>query len=129
VVTLTRQHILVVDDDPHVLGMLGTALKSFGFSVTLASNGHDALRAYKRQREDIDLVLLDVRMPGWDGPQTLAELREDDPAVRCCFMSGYATTYSVDDLLGMGAAQVIEKPFGNLDALATRLRDAADRVP
>jgi len=124
-----NQHILVVDDDASVRGMLGTALKSFGFAVTLSSNGPDAIRAYEGQRDAIDLVLLDVQMPGLDGPQTLAALRKANPEVRCCFMSGYAATYSEAELLGMGASQVIGKPFGNLDALATRLRDAADRVP
>src|SRR5688500_1446069 len=108
--TSARRHTLVVDDDPHVLSMLGTALKSFGFSLTLATSGPDALRAY---RKDIDLVLLDVRMPGWDGPQTLAALRQADPEVRCCFMTGHSARYSEGDLVGMGAAGVIGKPFGS----------------
>jgi len=127
-VTLTQQHILVVDDDAFVRGMLGTALKSFGFVVTLAPSGPDAVRAYKGQRESFDLVLLDVQMPGLDGPQTLAALRKADPEVRCCFMTGHSARYSEGDLLGMGASQVIRKPFGNLDALATRLREAAVRL-
>jgi len=122
---LTHHHILVVDDDPHVRAMLGTALKSFGFAVTLASGGTEAIQTYQQGRGAIDLVLLDVRMPGLDGPETLAALRKADPAVRCCFMSGHAAMYSEAELLGMGAAGVIGKPFGKLDALADRLRDAA----
>ena len=56
----------------------------------LAVDGDDALDLYQRHRAEIDLVLLDVQMPGLDGPRTLDALREFDPDVLACFMTGSA---------------------------------------
>src|SRR5260370_467742 len=80
--------ILVVDDQASVGSVLDVALRQEGFTVWLAVNGQEALDLYRRCRRTIDAVLLDVRMPGWDGPRTLAALRELNPKIRCCFMSG-----------------------------------------
>jgi CheY-like chemotaxis protein len=52
------------------------------FAVWLAADGWKALQIYEQQQSKIALVLLDVRMPGWDGPRTLAALQRLDPAVR-----------------------------------------------
>jgi FixJ family two-component response regulator len=48
------------------------------------------MKIYGQHRRSSALVLLDVRMPDWDGPQTLAALQKFDPAVRCCFLTGDA---------------------------------------
>src|SRR5689334_22546953 len=94
--------VLVVDDDPMVLRLLLAALPGYGFTVWPASSGPAALEVYRRQREDIAVVLLDVRMPGLDGPQTLAQLQCLNPAVACCFMTGFAGNYSDEDLRARG---------------------------
>ena len=62
------------------------------------------------------MVLLDVNMPGMDGPMTLAALRAVDPGLKCCFMSGGSIPYTLDDLVGMGVEGVLLKPF-TTDAL------------
>lgn len=103
--------ILVVDDDQLLLGLLRTVLLRQGFRVWTSPSGHDALDLYRSHQETIDLVLLDVCMPGLDGPRTLGELRRLHPPVRACFMSGHTGAYSPDSLLGMGALQLFEKPF------------------
>ncbi len=118
--------VLVVDDEPAVLAVLGVALRQYGFAVHLANGCAEAVAFYEHRGESIVVVLLDVRMPGKDGPQTLAALRERDPAVRCCFMSGDTGKYSVADLLALGATHVFEKPFRSLVHLAQTLRQAAE---
>src|SRR5262249_13388533 len=87
---IQRRHaqpgILVVDDEDSVRRLLQIVLERQGFSVWSAADGRTAIRLYRQYRTTISLVLLDVRMPELDGPQTLAELREFNPAIRCCFM-------------------------------------------
>ena len=80
--------ILVVDDEHHLRGVLGHSMRRQGFAVWLAADGHEALALYRRHRAAIDVVLLDVHMPGPDGPRTLAALRGLNPQLRCWFMSG-----------------------------------------
>jgi CheY-like chemotaxis protein len=103
--------ILVVDDEHHLRGVLGHSMRQQGFAVWLAADGHQALELYRRHRAAIDVVLLDVHMPGPDGPRTLAALRVLDPQLRCWFMSGDLGSYTEGQLRGLGAAGVLHKPF------------------
>src|SRR5262249_10855013 len=73
--------------------------------------GDDAIALYRQHHEEIDLVLLDVQMPGRDGPHTLAALQELDPDVFACFMTGDFTAYTEEDLLSLGATFVFGKPI------------------
>lgn len=102
--------VLVVDDDGHVRNFLGLCLRLHGFSVWTAE-GEEALAIYRRHASAITLVLLDVHMPGLDGPHLLRALKELDPHVRCCFMSGDLGWYCEEDLLALGAERVFIKPF------------------
>ncbi len=107
-----RPHgVLIADDEADVRDVLHDKLRREGFSVWLAADGQEALDLYRTHRENIDVVLLDVCMPGLDGPRTLAALQEITPQVRCCFMSGYLSDHFEKDLRGLGAAKVFAKPF------------------
>jgi two-component system, OmpR family, response regulator len=119
--------VLVVDDEAAVLQMLGFVLPQHGVAVRQAGGGEEAVAIYRRHRDRIAVVLLDVRMPGLDGPQALALLREINPDVRCCFMTGYAAGYPPDELLALGADRVLEKPFRDMADLAGTLREVASR--
>src|SRR5262245_55107189 len=70
--------ILVVDDEPMIRKLLQLQLQQQGFGVLVAADGREALVLYQARRSTIALVLLDVRMPDLDGPQTLAALRQCD---------------------------------------------------
>ncbi len=119
--------ILVVDDDAAVRAVLQAGLRQAGFVVWLATDGHQALEVYRHHQAAIALVLLDVRMPGLDGPQTLHGLRKINPGVRCCFLSGHTGAYSEQTLLQLGAAGVFRKPF-RLNELVQALRQVV-RLP
>jgi DNA-binding response OmpR family regulator len=110
----------VVDDDPHVRNLLGLALPRFGLAAWLASGGEEALSLFEEHRGEIALALLDVVMPGLDGPATLLALRGVDPSLPCCFMTGEAGGQTPDGLLALGARRVFLKPF-RLDELAAEL--------
>jgi DNA-binding response OmpR family regulator len=103
--------VLVVDDDRMVCSVLQLGLEREGFEVWMAANGRQAIDLYRRHKDSIAAVLLDVRMRGLDGPQTLDALRRLNPDVRACFMSGDTGAYTMESLLERGAAQVINKPF------------------
>jgi CheY-like chemotaxis protein len=106
-----RPGVLVVDDDHFVRSMLQLGLERDGFDVWLASSGREAIDVYRGHRERIAVALLDVRMPGLDGPGTLDALRELNPDVVACFMSGDTGDYGPDELRRRGATRVIAKPF------------------
>jgi DNA-binding response OmpR family regulator len=74
------------------------------------------------------VVLLDVVMPGLDGPHTLAALQKLCPTVRCCFMTGSPTPYTEEGLLELGAVRVFRKPFAFTEVLDT-LNELAGRPP
>jgi CheY-like chemotaxis protein len=121
--------VLVVDDEPLLLQMLGLALSGHGLAVRQAGGGRQALDLYRQHRGSIRVVLLDLTMPEFDGRQTLAALREIDPGVRCVFMTGYAAGPLPEELLALGAERVVRKPFRDLAALAGLLREVAARRP
>jgi CheY-like chemotaxis protein len=106
-----RPGILIGDDMALILTLLKFELESRGFAVWLAVDGDDALDLYRRHRDEIDLVLLDVQMPGLDGPHTLEALQRFNPDVVACFMSGNTGSYTEEELLDRGAARVFSKPF------------------
>jgi anti-anti-sigma factor len=118
--------VLVVDDEAAVRSVLAARLRTEGYEVWVAGHGPQAIDLVRRRREEIAVVLLDVLMPGPDGPHTLAALRRLRPGIRCCFMTGNPTPYTEDALLGLGAVRVLRKPFaltevtGTLDRLTGR---------
>ncbi len=120
--------VLVVDEDHLVRIMVQLGLERNGFDVWLARSGREAIDLYRRHTKEIAVVLLDVRMPGLDGLQTLEVLRELNHEVQACFMSGDTGSYEPEELLQHGAAYVIAKPF-RLDDLANILRLMAQGVP
>jgi CheY-like chemotaxis protein len=115
--------ILIVDDEVQVRTMLGLALRHHGFKVWLADGGRKAVELYAQEQDAIDVVLLDVRMPGFNGLRTLAALRKIDALVRCCFISDDAVSYPRASLLALGACAVLQKPFGLVD-VSHALREA-----
>ena len=101
--------VLVVEDDASIRRMLEVALKSFGFQAFVAARGQDAIDLC--EREPIDFVLLDVQMPGLDGPNTLLALRRHDPQLNCCFMTGNRGPYTTEMLQALGPVAILDKPF------------------
>jgi CheY-like chemotaxis protein len=123
-----RPGVLVVDDEHLVRIMVQLGLERDGFDVWLAANGQEAIQRYQAHRDRIGVVLLDIRMPGLDGPGTLDALRQVNPDVLVCFMTGELGGYTAEELRQRGAAHVIAKPF-YLDHLANILRLLTQGVP
>jgi CheY-like chemotaxis protein len=114
--------VLVVDDDEAVRNLLCVALGRHGFEVCPAASGMEALNLCRKQAPALSAALLDVRMPGLDGPQTMKALRRLLPGLPCCFMTGNPGAYGLTGLLDRGAAAVITKPFCPSEVAATLWR-------
>jgi CheY-like chemotaxis protein len=119
--------ILVVDDEHMVRIMVQLGLERSGFEVWVAHDGREAIELYREHATHIRVVLLDVRMPGLDGPGTLDALRKLNPDILACFMSGDLGDYEPEDLIRRGAAHIIAKPF-RLNELANLLWPLAQGV-
>ena len=117
--------ILVIDDEPMVRRAAQRTLGQLGFEVLLAESGAQGIELYREHQQEIDLVLLDMGMPGMDGRTCFGELRRVDPGVRVLICSGYAKDADMEYLLGQGALGLVGKPF-DLEQLAKQLADALE---
>lgn len=111
-----RHRILVVDDDAGVRRVLAAGLPRQGFTVSVAADGREAADLLGAGRPAVDVVLMDVRMPGRDGPATLTGLRARYPQVRCCFMTGDPGGHSEEGLRLLDTGEVLHKPFTMAEA-------------
>jgi CheY-like chemotaxis protein len=122
-------NILVVDDEPLVRDLARTVLERWGFQVRTAEGGPAALDIYRRERETINLILLDYTMPGMNGVQVLQELLRIDPEVCVVFSSGYSMDHDVNQLLAAGALAFVPKPYRPQDLVQTIRDTLARRKP
>ncbi len=117
-----RKTILVVDDEPFILDVTRDILKALGYEVLTARSGQEAVQLYWQDSSRIDLVILDMIMPGMGGADTYDLLREIQPAVRVILFSGYSIAGEVQQLLERGCRDFLPKPFSMAD-LAGKVRN------
>lgn len=117
------QKILFVEDDPDIQMVAQLALEAVGgYTVQMCSSGKEALAVAEQFAPD--LILLDVMMPGMDGPTTLMELRKKPSLTHTpvVFMTARVQRHEIEQYLAMGAADVISKPFDPM-TLSARVAD------
>jgi DNA-binding NtrC family response regulator len=108
--------VLVVDDELKILEMYGKRLGWRGIPVRLAGGADEALAAVEEREPDV--VILDVRMPGRDGLEVLAELRRRHPRVQVIMLTGHASVESARKGMELGAFDYLIKPVALEDLLA-----------
>ncbi len=114
---MARSTILVIDDEPNILTTVRRSLEIEGFKVEVAGNG--ALGLGKLADNDIDLVLLDVMMPGETGLEVLPKIRIASPETVVVMMSGNATIETAVQATKAGAHDFVEKPLSGDKLLIT----------
>jgi two-component system cell cycle sensor histidine kinase/response regulator CckA len=94
-----------------------------GYEVLTAASGEEAIRIYSANKEKIDMVILDLIMPGMGGDETFDRLIHADPEIKIIISSGYSVDGKASQLLADGAVGFIQKPFS-----MNELSDTLQRV-
>jgi PAS domain S-box-containing protein len=105
------EHILIVDDDESVRIIMRSSLENFGFRVSTAAGGAEALALATASPDRFDLALIDMQMPGLDGNGTIAALRRMYPDLPIVGASGFATTQNREEAAANGIRHFLDKPF------------------
>ena len=103
--------VLLVDDEEIVLGVGKQMLERLGYSVLTARSGQEAVDVYKNEPDAIDLVLLDMIMPGLEAGDTYDKLKAVNPAIKVILSSGYSLDQNASAIIDRGCNGFIQKPF------------------
>ena len=105
------EHILIIDDEQHLLEIEELILTRLGYRVTATKKSSDALKIFKNKTASFDLVITDQTMPGLTGnklAQKLLDIRPDIPIILC---TGYSSTLSVKEIYDIGIQKIMKKPL------------------
>ena len=117
--------ILLVDDEKMVLEVSKALLESLGYGVYAAGSGQEAIAVYMEKRNEIDLVILDMIMPGISGGETFDRLKEINPDIRVLLSSGYSIEGQARTIMDRGCNAFLQKPF-QLEMLSRSVRKVLD---
>jgi PAS domain S-box-containing protein len=112
--------VLLVDDEEMVIDIGAQMIKKMGYDVIYTRKGDEALSLYDTHRNSIDLVVLDLIMPGMGGGDTFDELKKIDPDVKVLLSSGYCIDGQAREILNRGCRGFIQKPY-NMQALSQKI--------
>ncbi|MDY6969531.1 MAG: PAS domain S-box protein, partial [Spirochaetota bacterium] len=118
--------VLIVDDEDMILDVGERLLDSFGYIVLKANNGYDAIEIYKKEMNNIKLVILDMIMPGLSGGETYDKLREINPDIKVLLSSGYSINGEASDIINRGCNGFIQKPY-NMKQLSQKIFEILNR--
>jgi PAS domain S-box-containing protein len=117
--------ILIVDDEDMILEVACELLEELGYHTRIASSGQEAVEVYLQEHDTIDLVILDMVMPGMSGGETYEKIRKINPDVKALLASGYSLNGTASDILQCGCNGFIQKPF-NIEELSQKVRNVLD---
>jgi two-component system cell cycle sensor histidine kinase/response regulator CckA len=114
--------IMLVDDELVIINTVEAMLRNLGYSVVTASDGQTAVEMYREHPGGIDLIIMDLAMPGMDGTECFRRLREVNPEVKVILSSGYGREGRAQEILDAGALAFLRKPY-SLSDLSSLLCD------
>jgi len=118
-------NVLLVDDEVPFVETMTKRLTKRDLDVSTAFNGQEALDKLEKSRS-IEVVILDVKMPGMDGLETLEKIRKKYPLVEVVMLTGHATVESAIDGMKLGAFDYLMKPC-DMDILISKVGEAAKK--
>ena len=113
--------ILLIDDEKMILDVGIELLEELGYTVQSAMRGQEAIDVFQRDRSKIDLVIMDMIMPGMSGGETFDRLKKIDPDIKVLLSSGYSINSQAAKILQRGCDGFIQKPF-NMNQLAEKVQ-------
>ena len=117
--------VLFVDDEDMIIEIAEELLNTLGYRVMIARSGKEAVEACKKNKDRIDIVLLDMIMPDMSGSDTYDRMKEIDPEIKVLLSSGYSIDGRATEILDQGCNGFIQKPF-KMKELSQKLREILD---
>jgi two-component system cell cycle sensor histidine kinase/response regulator CckA len=117
--------ILLVDSDKDTLGIGQEWLEAMGYCVLTAKDGREVVDVYRRNRDAIDMVLLDMVMPSMSGGRAYDKMKEINPNVKVLLCSGYGVNGQATEMMQRGCRGFIQKPF-TMRELSQKIREVLE---
>jgi len=118
--------ILLIDDEKMILDVGCELLEELGYTVLSALSGREALDIFRKNSDKIDLIIMDMIMPGMGGGETFDRIRNINPNVKVLLSSGYSVNGQATKILRRGCNGFIQKPF-NLNQLAEKIGNIMEK--
>ncbi|MBU4388659.1 MAG: GAF domain-containing protein [Proteobacteria bacterium] len=119
--------VLLVDDEEVILEVNKDLLEAIGYQVIIARSGEEAIEVYKKNRDDIDMVLLDISMPGIGGGEAYDRLKEINSDIKVLLSTGFGIDGEANRILDRGCNGFIQKPF-KMNELAGKINEILGRT-
>ena len=120
---MPKANVLLVDDERDFIEAMGDRLEIRGYQVFRSLTGEDALANLEKE-PDIDVTILDLKLPGMGGIEILTEIKKRHPLVQVIMLTGYSTVASATEAIKLGAFDYVVKPF-DTDRLIALVDEAA----
>jgi len=117
--------ILLVDDEEMIIEVNQEILKTLGYKTMIARSGKEAVEIYKSSQEKINMVIMDMIIPGVSGKEFYDNLKKIDPEIKVLLSSGYSVSGQAAEILERGCNGFIQKPF-KLKELSVKIREVLD---
>ena len=121
-----NESVLLVDDEERILTVGREICKALGYRVITAGSGKEALALYAEKKDEINLVVLDMIMPGMNGLETFMALKKQNPDIKVLLSTGYAIDDKAQEMLRQGCKGYILKPYSVID-FSHKIREILER--
>ncbi|PLX48898.1 MAG: hybrid sensor histidine kinase/response regulator [Desulfobacteraceae bacterium] len=118
--------ILLVDDEEMIIDVGGQLLEKLGYTILEAGGGKEAIQIYQENKDNIDMIILDMIMPDMEGSEVYDKIKKIDPEVKVLLSSGYSIDGQATEILKRGCNGFIQKPF-NLKSLSNKIREILNK--
>jgi len=119
--------IMVVDDDLPILNMLRKMIEKIGYQAVCCAGGNEAIELYGRSSKEIDIVIMDLVLPDFNGGELYKKLKKINPDIKCILASGFSFASIDEDITDLGYSAFIQKPY-RLTELQDLIREVSGNV-